>query len=157
MYEQAVPPVQQALAQAQHLLAKATPEILSARLQPGMFDCAGQFQTVAIFALRATYPLTGKPTPPWPQGTLAEKLTTSATHVGALTPVDFAGAETRLITHRAGEADLEQTGTVYLHQFVLPNLWFHLSMAFAIMRLQGADIGKADFDGLHAYPAGFSF
>jgi hypothetical protein len=54
------------------------------------------------------------------------------------------------ILHRAGEADLDQTGTDYLHLFALPDLWFHLSIAHAIFRAEGLAIGKADFEGLHA-------
>jgi hypothetical protein len=37
----------------------------------------------------------------------------------------------------------------------MPNFLFHASMAFAILRANGIEIGKADFDGLHDYPPGF--
>jgi hypothetical protein len=44
-----------------------------------------------------------------------------------------------------------------LHLFGMPNFLFHTSLAFAILRAQGVEIGKADFDGLHDYPPGFRF
>jgi hypothetical protein len=58
-----------------------------------------------------------------------------------------------MIAHRAGEADLVQDGATYLHCFAIPNLWFHLGMAYAILRTEGLSIGKADFDGWHRYCA----
>ena len=157
MYALSVPPVMQALTQARHLAGTATPAMLSARLHPDMFDCATQFRTVASFALRATFPLTGLEAPKLPKGGPFVVLTAAQGAVGQLTPADFDGAKARRVQHRAGFADLDQSAQDYLQLFALPNLWFHLSMAFAIMRMKGAGIGKADFDGLHGYPQGFSF
>ena len=77
--------------------------------------------------------------------------------MSALTPADFAGAETRVIAHKAGDAVLSQAGGDYLRLFALPNLWFHLAMAFAIARASGVPVGKADYDGWHSYAPGFSF
>ena len=75
----------------------------------------------------------------------------------ALPPEAFAGAEGRRIRHRAGFAELDQSGAEYLHLFGMPNFIFHTTMAFAVLRAQGIEIGKADFDGLHDYPHGFRF
>jgi hypothetical protein len=77
--------------------------------------------------------------------------------LATLEPAAFAAAESRRIRHRAGFADLDQTGAEFLHLFGLPNFMFHLSMGFAVLRQRGLDIGKADFDGLHEYPHGFRF
>jgi uncharacterized protein len=166
LFAAAVPPVLQALDRAGALLAgivatDAPDAVLGARLVPGMFGAAGQLRTVTNFALRATFPLTGKPIP---RGDFRDdacglqgRIIFARAEIEGLQPGDFTGAETRVIRHRAGEADLEQAGAEYLHLFALPNLWFHLSMAYAICRQQGMDIGKADFDGWHSYPAGFRF
>ncbi len=161
MYAASVPVAVQALDQALVLLDRATPDMLSARLHPEMFDCATQFQLVAGFALRATLPLLGREIPQSDVSKdrfdLRRHLIAVRAQLMSLTPQDFEGAATRRIEHRAGFADLDQSGAAYLHHFALPNLWFHLSMAFAILRAQGAPIGKAEFDGLHGYPAGFSW
>ncbi|WP_341366448.1 DUF1993 family protein [Yoonia sp. BS5-3] len=161
MYQAAVPVVRQALDQALVLLDHATPDQLAARLHPNMFDCATQFQLVAGFALRATFPLVGRDVPELSSGkdapALRDALLRAQAEVSALTPADFAEAGKRRIQHRAGFADLDQSGTAYLQHFALPNLWFHLSMAFAILRAEGALVGKAEFDGLHRYPEGFSW
>ncbi len=166
LFTASVPPCLQALDRAEHLLGRvqasdAGVTLLSARLAPGMMNAAGQFRTVAFFTLRATFPLTGQPLP---RGDfrldapgLAGRLAFARAEVAALTPADFAGAADRSISHRAGEADLTQTATDYLTLFALPNLWFHLSMAYAICRVQGLEIGKADYDGWHSYSPGFTF
>lgn len=169
MYAAAVPPSLQGIDRARHLLARiredGREDLLSEALAPDMFDCATQLRTVGIFALRATYPLTGQDWPKdivrdgFPDGPdgLDARLSMAAKQVRALSPDQFAGAETRLVKHRAGDAELEQSGLAYLTLFALPNLWFHLSMAFAISRSGGLDIGKADYDGLHSYAPNFSF
>ena len=77
--------------------------------------------------------------------------------LGAMTPAEFEGAETRVIRHQAGFAVLEQTGVDFLHLFGLPNFFFHMTMGYAALRAAGVPLGKADFDGFHAYPADFRF
>ena len=163
MFAASVPPALQALERASALLHRPDvgPKELAARLAPDMFDCASQLRTVAIFALRCTWPLTGRDYEQrqFEASTfgLRARIGHAQGQIGLLTKADFDGAETRLITHRAGFADLTQTGADYLTLFALPNLWFHLSMAYATLRANGVALGKADFDGLHSYPAGFSF
>ncbi|MDX8347574.1 DUF1993 family protein [Cognatiyoonia sp. IB215446] len=161
MYDAAVPVALQALDRALALLDHATPAMLAARLHPDMFSCAEQFEITAGFALRATLPLIGRAVTE--QETLHDRealrvhLLAAQSEIKALKPEDFAGVEDRRIVHRAGFADLDQSAQEYLQHFAIPNLWFHLSMAFAILRAEGAPVSKADFDGLHVYPPGFSW
>ncbi|MXQ08658.1 DUF1993 family protein [Alphaproteobacteria bacterium GH1-50] len=169
MYDAAVPPSLHAIARARHLLARVqaagVPALLEQQLVPGMFDAGTQLRTVGIFALRATYPLCGQDWPrdmltgdfpPGPTG-LDARLGVASEQVMRLTRADFDGAAESQINHIAGDAELTQRGQEYLHLFALPNLWFHLSMAYAILRQSGLEIGKADYDGFHAYERGFSF
>jgi len=65
--------------------------------------------------------------------------------------------DARLIKERAGFADLELVEPHFIHHYGLPNFFFHLSMVYAIARQQGVVLSKADFDGFHDYPNGFSF
>ena len=163
MFATSVAPALQALERASALLQRPDvgPKELAARLAPDMFDCASQLRTVAIFALRATYPLTGqdyeqRQFEATPYG-LRSRIGHAQGQIGLLTPADFDGAAARIISHRAGFADLAQSAPDYLHHFALPNLWFHLSLAYATLRANGIALGKADFDGLHSYPEGFRF
>jgi len=66
-----------------------------------------------------------------------------------------AGASARTVRHTAGSADPSQDAVTYATLFGLPNFFFHLGMAFAILHQGGVDIGKADFDGQHVYAVGF--
>lgn len=137
-------------------------QVLSARLAPDMFTCAEQLATAIDFAPRISYPLAGQTAPDTPDAGmdivgLQKRLAAARAALVALNPADFDGAQDRTIQHRAGFAELDQSGADFLQLFGLPNFFFHLSMAFAVIRSQGIDIGKADFDGLHDYPQGFRF
>ncbi len=137
-------------------------QVLAARLAPDMFSGAQQVTTAAGFALRVAFPLAGEEPPVIAeQGMdrigLGRRLVAARGALAGLDPAAFAGAEARHIRHRAGFAELDQTGADFLHLFGMPNFVFHASMAFAVFRAQGMEIGKADFDGLHDYPHGFRF
>jgi hypothetical protein len=45
------------------------------------------------------------------------------------------------------DGDLTLTGQAYLFNFVLPNLLFHVTTAYAILRHNGVEIGKRDYLG----------
>jgi uncharacterized protein len=160
LFAAAVPPARQAVAQAVHLLdliarSVAPLDHLAGRLAPDMMDCAGQLRTTGGFALRATFPLTRREMPVARFSDdlrgLRAGLVFAGAEIAALGPQDFAGAAGRPVAHRAGEADLVQAAGDYLHLFALPNLWFHLAMAYAILRQRDVPVGKADFDGWHRY------
>jgi hypothetical protein len=43
--------------------------------------------------------------------------------------------------------DIPFTGNTYVHGFAIPNFFFHLSMAYALLRMKGVPVGKLDFLG----------
>ncbi len=152
---------QNAIDRAEHLLGTAPDACLTRQLVPHMFDFAGQIRTVTIFALRSTLTPIGRE---WSlavkgagRGALQEQFTGARADISALAAADFAGVTQRRVSHQAGDAELDQDAQTYVLDFALPNMWFHLSMAYAILRQAGVDVGKADFDGLHHYQTGFSF
>src|SRR5689334_14307813 len=59
----------------------------------------------------------------------------------------FAGAETRDIVLKFPNLTLNFKGHDYLAKFVLPNFYFHVTMAYAIFRANGVELGKPDFLG----------
>ncbi|MBL4928544.1 DUF1993 family protein [Fuscibacter oryzae] len=135
---------------------------LQARIAPDMFTAAQQVATATGFALRVAFPLAGREVPKLADHGmdrigLGRLMVEARQGLQGLDPTEFAEAHTRLIRHRAGFAELDQTGADFLHLFGMPNFLFHASMAFAVLRQQGLPIGKADFDGLHDYPPGFRF
>lgn len=120
------------------------------------FPAHQQFATAAGYSLRVACPLAGRDVPDLPKA-LAPRLAVARATLGAMKPVEFEGAESRIIRHRAGLADLEQTGQDFALLYGLPNFFFHLTMGYAALRQAGVPLGKGDFDGFHLYPDGFSF
>ena len=63
----------------------------------------------------------------------------------------FAGAEERPITLKLGppgnQHEMKFTGLDYLLGFATPNVYFHYSMVYALLRHNGLDIGKKDYIG----------
>lgn len=162
LYTASVPVFLHYLTRIEGLMSHATPDLLTRRLAADMFPLGQQMATAMRLTLRVSYPLAGRAVPgDVGAGTdaagLGVRLDVTRAALGALRPADFEGAEGRMIAHVAGFSELEQSGADFLHLFGMPNFLFHTGMAFAILRVNGAAIGKADFDGLHDYPPGFSF
>jgi hypothetical protein len=155
MYQASVPVFRHYLSRVSDIVAVAGPDALDARIAES-FPARQQFAIAAGFALRVTCPLAGREVPDLPQG-LGPRLAVARALLGSMTPADFDGAEARVIRHRAGFADLEQTAPEFLYLYGLPNFFFHLTMGYAALRAAGVALGKADFDGFHSYPADFRF
>jgi len=67
--------------------------------------------------------------------------------VGRVKPQQLAGADGREIVLQFPNVTLKFTGLDYLRKFVLPNFYFHVTMAYALLRANGVDIGKNDYLG----------
>ena len=152
------------LARNRHLLdvvARQGEAVLGARLADGQFALGEQIEIATGFALRCVMPCIGQSSGQAEGArsveSLGARMTDAARRIAAVTEADFDGASGRMVRHRAGDAVLTQDVTDYLLTFAIPNLWFHISMAYAVLRAEGVAVGKADFDGLHSYPEGFSF
>jgi uncharacterized protein len=155
MYQASVPVFRHYLSRISDIVAVAGPDALDARIADA-FPARRQFATAAGFSLRVACPLAGREVPDLPEG-LGPRLAVARAVLGAMKPAEFEGAETRIISHRAGFAEVDQTGEQFLFLFGLPNFFFHLTMGYAALRLAGVAIGKEDFDGIHSYPADFRF
>jgi hypothetical protein len=60
---------------------------------------------------------------------------------------DLEGGESRTVTLKLGGKEVSQPGLEYLTQRALPNFFFHVTTAYAILRHNGVPIGKADYIG----------
>ena len=65
----------------------------------------------------------------------------------SVSPEQIDGGEQRTIQFKAGQRELKFTGMDYLLGFVLPNLYFHVTTAYDILRHKGVPIGKMDYLG----------
>jgi uncharacterized protein len=155
MYQASVPVFRHYLSRISDIVAVAGPDALDAGIADS-FPARQQFATAAGFALRIACPLAGRDVPDLPQA-LGPRLAVARAMLGAMTPAEFEGAETRVIRHQAGFAMVEQCGPDFLFLFGLPNFFFHLTMGYAALRAAGVPLGKADFDGFHSYPPDFHF
>lgn len=161
-YELSIPTFQRGFTVLTKLLDKAEafaeekkikPEILvNARLSPDMLSLAGQIQRLSDTAKGAASRLTGTDAPSFPddETTLADLRTRIAKTVSYLATVPesaFEGAEERAVVLKTRQQEVHFTGKDYLLTFALPNFYFHLTTAYAILRHNGVAVGKMDFLG----------
>lgn len=127
-------------------------ELLEARLAPDMKPFADQIRMAAFSARSCVARLTGQH---WPRTDDSEtsldelKVTVdlSIAFIEAADPAAFEGAETRPIALRFPGVELDFEGAGYLTSFAIPNFYFHVSMAYAILRQRGVPLGKRDYLG----------
>lgn len=128
--------------------------LLQARLFPDMFPLVGQVLIATDFAKGASARLAGVEVPRYDDteqsfAELQQRITKTLGYIGSLPRDAIEGAGERPITHGAGErARHFARGDDYLTGFVLPNFFFHVTTAYAILRHNGVPIGKRDYLGL---------
>ena len=126
--------------------------LMEARLAPDMRPFPDQVRMASFSARSCIARLTGQE---WPktddtEASLAELKATVALSIAFIEGVEaaaFAGGDTRRIELRFPGVELNFEGQGYLTSFALPNFYFHLSMAYAILRHLGVPLGKRDFLG----------
>ncbi len=127
--------------------------ILQSRLAPDMFAFVRQVQVTADLAKNGASRLAGVEPPRHAddETTLAQLKTRIEATLRYLETIDPAGidaSEAREIVFPLGpNVKGSMKGDDYLAQFVLPNFYFHLTVAYAILRHNGVEIGKRDFLG----------
>jgi hypothetical protein len=162
MYTASVPVLVRGLGNLSGLLAKGLasaeardidPAVLvSARLAPDMHPLSRQVQIATDSAKGAVARLTGAEAPSWPdtESTFAElqaRIKTAVDHLQTFTPEPFEGADARTVTLPLPNGELKFTGQEFLFGFALPNFFFHVTTAHAILRHNGVPIGKMDYLG----------
>lgn len=131
---------------------KFDPEtLLAARLAPDQFPLLRQVQVACDHMKLGAARLTGKQPPSHPdtEQTLAElraRIQTTAAYLETFTRDDFAGAEDRDVTAPALQGKSMRGGD-YLDWYLLPNVHFHLTTTYAILRHNGVELGKRDYIG----------
>ena len=128
-----------------------TEALMAIKLATDSFDTGFHLAVAIQFAARALCLPAGAAVPeieePYNIGSLRALHTAVHTGISDLPKPEW----TARVRHVAGEASLEQSTADYIARFALPNMLFHLTMAYAGLRHGGVKIGKADFDGLHEY------
>ena len=162
MYDASIPVLERALHNLKHLLRKAeahadasgydAANLLHARLFPDMFPLSTQVVIACDIAKACAYRLAGEDVPAYPD----DEPTFDALHARidkvliALRDAQadaINGSEDREITLNIRGNAIEFKGQTYLQFFVFPNVYFHVTTAYNILRHNGVPLGKMDFLG----------
>jgi hypothetical protein len=138
----------------EHALAKKIePEVfINARLAPDMFPLSRQVQIASDGVKGCAARLAGVEVPSYPdtEKTFAElqaRIAKTIEFVKAFSAKQIDGTEEKKITLKMRDREVSFLGQAYLLNFVLPNLYFHITTTYAILRHNGVDVGKKDFIG----------
>ena len=139
---------------AQHAEArKIDPEVfVNARLAPDMFPLARQVQVASDTVKLGAARLAGVAAPSFEDNEktlpeLVERARKTARFLETLKPEQFEGAEQRAVRWKSRSTEREMQGLHYLLHQVLPNLHFHCTTAYDILRHNGVEFGKMDYLG----------
>jgi hypothetical protein len=126
--------------------------LVNARLYPDMFPLSRQVQVATDMARGCGARLSGAEPPSYEdkEQTFDELIARVARTIEYLKGLDqnaFADAATRDITRPVRGKPHTFTGIDYLLQFAVPNMYFHATTAYDILRHNGVPLGKADFIG----------
>lgn len=126
--------------------------LLNARLAPDMLPLISQVQIASDNVKGCAARLAGIDIPSYAdtENSFAElqaRIAKTQAFLGSVTAEQLDGSEGKSITLNFPGMALQFTGQEYLLHFVLPNFYFHLTTAYAILRHNGLDIGKMDFLG----------
>lgn len=139
---------------AAHAEAKkiAPAVLLSSRLYPDMFPLSRQIQIASDTAKGGAARLAGMEPPKYEDNEttfseLIERLRKTIAYLNTLKPEQIDGSEKKKVTLKVRDEMLTFEGLTFLLNRVLPNLYFHISTAYAILRHNGVEIGKKDYLG----------
>jgi hypothetical protein len=162
MYHASIPTLVHMLRNLDAILAKAAahaeakkidPSVLvNSRLAPDMFPLARQVQIATDMAKGCGARLAGQEPPKYEDTEasfpeLSARVQKTIAYLESLKAEAIDGSETRAITLKLRNETATFHGTAYLLHFVLPNFYFHLTTAYAILRHNGVELGKPDYLG----------
>lgn len=162
LYDASIPVLERMLRNLSSILDKAAAHaaarkidpavFLSMRLFPDMFPLIRQVQTATDFAKAIASRLAGREPPKWDDSEktfedLKLRIDKTLKLLSSVNRQDLEASETREVTVSPGGRQLTFKGIDYLFQFSLPNFYFHLTVAYAILRHAGIELGKRDFIG----------
>ena len=165
MYDASVPVIKQMLASLADVLAKAEAHsrengidpntLLQARLAPDMFPLTRQVQIACDFGKSIPSRLAGVDVPAYDDSeqTFAElraRIARTLAFIDGIDPAGFDGSEGRPIVLRPGTPkERSLGGQAYLLHYGLPQFFFHVTTADALLRHHGVGIGKKDYLGVY--------
>ncbi len=162
MYQASVPVCTRMLSNLAAILEKAAAHaearkidpavLINDRLYPDMLPMGRQILIASDTAKGGAARLAGVEPPKYEDNEktfpeLIERLRKTITYLNTFKPEQIDGSEKKMITLKVRDDTLTLEGLNYLLNRVLPNLYFHVAIAYAILRHNGVDIGKKDYLG----------
>jgi hypothetical protein len=163
MYDASVPVFRQMMETLSIILDKAqkhamsnniAPEtLLQARLFPDMYDLIRQIQMASDFAKAVSARLANLEVPSYPDNEtnfqeLQQRVEKTVQFLASIPRERIEGSEEREIVVRAGTPrEKRYVALPYLLHHGLPQFFFHVTVAYAILRSIGVEIGKTDYMG----------
>jgi hypothetical protein len=161
IYEWTVPQFTKALGNLNQFMGKAqeyaetrkfdVEQFAQTRLFIDQLPFAKQIQIACDSAKLASSRLTGKDAPvhddnktSWAD--LRQRISDTIQYLNSLSAADFKGAEDKKITTPRWEGKW-LTGLEYAQQHAVPNVYFHVTTAYSILRANGVELGKKDYLG----------
>ncbi len=126
--------------------------LTGARLAPDMFPLSRQVQIATDISKGAAARLSGTDIPKYEDTEttfpeLQARIQKTLKFVEGIDAAKFRDGDKREIVLSTRRGDLKFTGQTYITDFVLPNVYFHVTAAYAILRHNGVEVGKTDFLG----------
>ncbi|MGH8078810.1 MAG: DUF1993 domain-containing protein [Lysobacter sp.] len=165
MYDASVPVIKQMLTSLSDLLTKAQAHatekkiepaaLLQARLFPDMFPLARQVQIACDFGKSIPSRLAGVEVPVYDDSEqtfeeLQARIAKTLAVIDGIDPAGFDGSESREIVLRPGTPkERKIVGKPYLFGYGLPQFFFHVTTAYALLRHNGIEVGKKDYMGAY--------
>ena len=162
MFQASVPPFIRALTNLAGILDKGLAYaqarkideavLLTSRLFPDMFPLVRQVQIATDTARSGAGRLAGVEFPSYEdkETTFAEltvRIQNTVTFLQTLQPTQIDGSENRTISWQSRSSTKSMQGQPYLFNHLLPNIHFHVTTAYNILRHNGVEVGKKDFLG----------
>ena len=126
--------------------------LLQFRLFPDMLNLTRQIQIATDTAKGVVARLAGVDIPTYEDNEtsvaeLQARIANTIAFIEGFTPAQIDGTEDKAIVTKRGDKETHYTGMQFLLGHAIPNVYFHVSIAFAILRHNGVEIGKRDYLG----------
>jgi hypothetical protein len=156
IYDASIPPLIHMLGSLAHILKKGQDhggiDPNEARLAPDMLPLKAQVYIATDGAKGCGARLAGVDIPKYEDvetsfPDLRARVAKTIAFLKGLDRKKFAGAENKEIVLKFPNNTFEFNGADYVSKFVLPNVYFHITTAYGILRNRGVALGKPDYLG----------
>ncbi|KAI2631561.1 hypothetical protein GGS26DRAFT_558120 [Hypomontagnella submonticulosa] len=127
-------------------------DIVNARLYPDMFDLSMQVMVTVLYAGKAIQALTGEEVPLLKKEVRGYNLEESYANIKEaiaslekVKPESVNGKEQEKVEVKVGPKKAVVTAQDYVHNFLLPTIYFHFVTLYDILRMKGVPVGKKEY------------